>query len=405
MLRKKNVILLNKTPNLNIMGLHFTSTGAVVMTLFEVKSAEACNAVRSISCKAALQLMTHLLMLNRELALGFNWLPPNKKHDWVRGCNWQNLEGCWVQVCVVFPHYTKNTFVKANFDKLMKEKHGVRSSNIRFMNGNDVKEFSALQLEAMFCRAEPATGSMAKADEISNSRLTYQKVAAWCLLHTFGTIIHRRSQLIDQEQSEALTACVCPIADCECSMLPHQKTAIALLTGPQRSILNQRHDRKKPVLIVGSAGTGKTFLLLAKVKQLHEDKKLSKTSKALVVIEEHQVGLRMFLEDMFTRFDETVILRIAPRSHDKDQLGLTGVLDVLIEAGECVKYLFVDQMEDFLWVETDILELLAPFRKHEQLELMWFLWNGRLMLLEENVWGNRERFEALLAKGLSRILH
>jgi hypothetical protein len=36
----------------------------------------------------------------------------------------------------------------------------------------------------------------------------------------------------------------------------------------------------------------------------------------------------------------------------------------------------VDQVEDYIKANTDVLKELAPFRKHEQLQLMWFLYNG-----------------------------
>jgi hypothetical protein len=356
--------------------------GALAMILFEVKSATTKGNVfrnndkdfnNSTSRQAALQTMTHLWMLNRELKLGLDWLPRSRRIDWVQGVEWQNLKDCWVKLCVVFPDYLGNDTDRTAFEDLAERMFVRGSGNIRFLTKNDVENFSS-QLETMLDAADvaqPASRVPPKGEEMSPSRL-FHKVAVWCLLQTFGLVLSQRSQKMDEELRQALSTT--PDRAGALSTSSRQKTRIALLTEKQRFILNPENDQDKPVLIVGDSGTGKTFLLLAKLRQLQEENLLTETAKALVIIEERQVFMRMFLEDTLgSEFGGIVTLRSAKQSSRP----LGGVLDVLNEEREHVKYLFVDQVEDYLHRDTDLMDALLPFCEHKQLQLMWFLYNGR----------------------------
>jgi hypothetical protein len=217
-------------------------------------------------------------------------------------------------------------------------------------------------------------------------------------------IFSRISQDIDKKQLEALTSPVDPSARATSTSL-QQKTPIALLTERQRFILNNEHGRKKPVLIVGGAGTGKTLLLLAKIQRLHDEGKLNEKAKALVVIAEHQAFLGMSFRAVLARYDGTVIVRSLQTIRDEEKLGLGGVLEALKDPENMhTKYLFVDQVEDFLGLVHDVWQQLAAFCGHEQLKLMWFLWNvvyyNRLFRPTRLGWNiARER----LTKGESRF--
>jgi hypothetical protein len=302
------------------------------MILFEVKAARSREDVfgkkgkfkYSQIYKATLQSLTHLRMLDQELKLGFDWISKEsftkarnaketnaKEKDledensvertWVQKSNWRALRACWVKLCVVFPNYTGDVLEENGFSNLAKENFGEGSSNVILITGKDVSSFSS-QLESMLSSTDASESSPSvapNADGMSSSRLLYEKVATWCLFHTFGLILSQRSKKIDIEHDNMLTTFVRAGAG-ELATTLQRKTPVALLTVRQRSILNYEHSGKKPVLIVGAAGTGKTFLLLAKIKQLQEENKLSKTAKALVIIHESQVCLRMFLKTSLT---------------------------------------------------------------------------------------------------------
>jgi hypothetical protein len=328
----------------------------------------------SQSHKAARQLLTHLLNLNRELNLGFDWIAPSRDPNWLQGSNWRKLQTCWVKLCVVFPDYSDGPLDKVKFGNLAEKTLGVGSSNVHFLTRNDVGAFSA-QLEAWLASSGAASepGLLLSSEGMNRARQTYQKVSMWCLLHTFGMILSQRSRLIDEEHSRVLTS-----GAGEPSTLSSWKTPIALLTARQLFILANEHNKEKPVLIVGSAGTGKTFLLLGKLKQLKENNLLHDEAKALVIIEHGQVCLHTILKGQLAIFGAAVILRTYKYGRGKK---LRGVLDVLKREGELVKYLFVDQLEDFIDQNTKVLQELERFHQycceHRQLQLMWFMWNAR----------------------------
>ncbi len=117
------------------------------MILFEVKSSDKRDAVfrnkdaefkHSQSHKAALQLMTHLLNLNRELNLGFDWIAQSRDPDWPQKSNWRSLQHCWVTLCVVFPNYSADRADKTSFANSAEKTFGVGSSNVLFLTKNRI---------------------------------------------------------------------------------------------------------------------------------------------------------------------------------------------------------------------------------------------------------------------------
>jgi hypothetical protein len=142
---------------------------------------------------------------------------------------------------------------------------------------------------------------------------------------------------------------------------------------------------------VGSAGTGKTLLLLAKIQRLHDAGELNEKAKALVVIDEGQISLGMSLRAVLARYGATVIVRSLQTIRDEEKLGLGGVLEVLKDQENMhAKYLFVDQVEDFLGLDEEVWQQLAAFCGSKQLKLMWFLWNAAAYYPTRKSWNITE---------------
>ncbi len=340
--------------------------------LFEVKSTTDSgnvlgksekNFYHSQGGKAARQCLTHMSRLNDELSLGFDCADRDQRY----------LQQSWVKLCVVFPNFDGCDQDKQEFLTRVENVFGPGSSNIAFLTKADVELFQA-HLEALL--PPPALPGLNVTETAGNARKYFQ-MATWCLFHTFGMILSHRSKVIDKEHSTYIASGVGsghgdPAA---------QQTQIALLTPLQMYILaNQRHP-EKPALILGSAGTGKTFLLVGKIKLLREKDLINEQAKALVIVHADQCGLYAQLKAKLDPFGPAVVIRSVDRNGRKKKPKV--LLDFLKTSNSMqgVKYVFVDQLEDFVERSTDVLAELAAFneyrRQNPQIQLLWFLWNGK----------------------------
>jgi hypothetical protein len=204
----------------------------------------------------------------------------------------------------------------------------------------------------------------------------YLRFAVWCLLHSFGVVLSHRSELMDKEHVEM------------CAKGPGQaiapgmtsRTKLALLSSQQMYILTNSPSVNKPVLIMGRAGTGKTFLLVEKIKQLDAFFK-DKAFKALVVVQWQNHGLYWQLRDKLSHLGDRVQI-----------CSLNGSLEVLAEvledaiAKEGVQYVIVDQLEDFIKHRTEVMEEMCDFHRlfRFKLQMLWFSWNGKAYLSDLN---------------------
>jgi hypothetical protein len=130
-------------------------------------------------------------------------------------------------------------------------------------------------------------------------------------------------------------------------------------------------------LIIGGAGTGKTFLVARKIETL--SKNLTTDTKVLVVVEGHQVGLYWELKRKYSCYKDNVEVCCVDHDDSKQLQSLRDFIQARIEAGK-VKYVFVDQLEDFVAKKTHVVKELEGFCEVIKCELLWFLWNGQSRL-------------------------
>ena len=144
---------------------------------------------------------------------------------------------------------------------------------------------------------------------------------------------------------------------------------------------------------MGLSGTGKTFLLLAKLKQLQEHKLLKSDAKALVIVAATQESLYWDLTEKLSPFGNYVLI-----DRVKYPLGVPvfASLKELLEKTTDVKFIFVDQMEDLISNDTDFMIELSLLSKdfNEKFRLMWVLWNGKgaTSHIFEDGWSRSDQF-------------
>jgi hypothetical protein len=329
-------------------------------------------------------LTTHLWILNEELG----W-----KQDWITRKEWKNLGSGWVRLCAVFPFYEraaqtqtdplKNQLDDRNeFSKLVigcGHPLGEGCDSIHFVQKLDMESFSS-RLEDILNL--PST-QMTSIDPLQRRKfhVEYLRFAVWCLLHSFGVVLSHRSELIDKEHAEMCTTS--PVQGVDPGMPP--RTKLALLSSQQMYILTNAPSVNKPILIMGRAGTGKTFLLVEKIKQLHQlSKREQRDFKALVVVRWMNHGLYWQLRDKLSHLGDRV--HICPVNGGRKAL-TQELKDAVDRRG--IQYVFVDQLEDFINPEMmEVLKVLEAFHRllSTKLQLLWFLWNGKayLSVLEDS---------------------
>ena len=347
------------------------------MVIFEVKGTDlrnTTNAEKGVFPKeqnangwspgsvAARQLIIHLSKLNEEL----EW-----KEDWIERKDWTQLKGFWVKLCAFFPRFDGKPGDEQAFKTMVKEKIGNGAENIQFIHNqslfSDLKRL--LDIEATVVPVVPPS-SIDPQQHKKMLTLSYLQTAVWCLLHSFGVILSHRSNLIDQEHENLCQ--VAPSQILTTGMSP--RTTLALLTAKQMHILTSSPTAQKPVLILGKAGTGKTFLVRMKIKQLAENNKLKIDAKALVVVHPRNYMLLQDLKLQLSYLGDKVV--ICARNGT-----LKGLAEELKKdlANGGFKYVFLDQLEDFVKVRTKVVAELKDLFKilSDDSQLMWILGNGR----------------------------
>ena len=318
-----------------------------------------------------MQLTTHLSKLNDEVKLD---------QDWIKGKKWEGLKNYWIKLCAVFPCYEDNQNVAKNKVEKAQAALGGDCSDIFFVCKTDLTS-SVGWLEKMLDLPQPSNSWYGPiwrwwhwfAAPFLKRRQTveYLKVFVWCLLHSFGVILAQRSKLIDEKHTAAFTE--------EPKNTPISKTDVAFLTAQQYYVLNNSAHAEKPALIIGAPGTGKTFLLLAKLKQLQDQGLLKSDAKALVILEATQGCLYWDLREKLSPFGDKVLISQlrAVQSYNGD---VFRGLQMLLKGTTGVGFVFVDQVEDFIFINTRIMDeissLCQGFKNGKTFCLMWFLWNG-----------------------------
>ena len=383
------------------------------MILFEIKAAENHSDVfgrnnrgtrYSQSCRAALQLMAHFSRFCDEL---------NLRQGRFESQEWKELSkhDDWIKLCAVFPFYDGDVFdddVRLLWKKAREaiyfahsaypHQHGkayiIRPENVIFKSKRDL-ELDECWLEHMLgLHHGPSISASDDTPSITRDYLrklwteAYMEITCWCLLGTFGTILRLRSKKSDEENPEYSKGSSTGILDTDLCQITSTNTAHlqqpTLLTAEQNYILtNMAPTTDKPVLILGSSGTGKTFLLLEKIKQLQECGLLRQDARAIIFVDKNQICLFSWLKKETAPFGDRVdICRVNP-----DQEGrLEGLADLIEEQtkSSSVKYVFVDQLEDLINERTNIdreLTLLQEtLQKRKCVILMWVLWNSQMCM-------------------------
>ncbi len=216
-----------------------------------------------------------------------------------------------------------------------------------------------------------------------DGRLQCMKVTAWCFLHTFGLVLNRTSSAVDREMEDK---CLKDAAYCESgdkSTLDSgesQKTLIALLTPPQMAIITNDVSNQ-PLLIVGSAGTGKTFLVMNKIKQLHSSsagQRITAVSRAMVIAKCDQICLLHTLKNALREYEHVVVEPVDCLSLEELVVHLNNHIP------EDIKYVFVDQLEDFVNESSAASIVENQLRlKSGKFDVSWFLWNSGIYANEQ----------------------
>jgi hypothetical protein len=126
---------------------------------------------------------------------------------------------------------------------------------------------------------------------------------------------------------------------------------MALLSPDQVSILNEEKkirtkDEKKPVLIVGGAGTGKTFLVLMKLQKLKEQGRLNEYHRAVIAIPQKSTAFIAWMQyelhkrKLWDRVDLYCIDGSTLRAFQSS-------LESILQEFDSAKFIFFDQIEDY----------------------------------------------------------
>ena len=227
------------------------------------------------------------------------------------------------------------------------------------MNDIYAASFSSKLLDMINLRPEstPTTVSL-DCEKRRKKKVTedFLKISTWCLLHSFGLILSQVAKSIREPLQP----------DC-----PNAKQSI--LSPVQKALVTQPLRNRKPVLIMGSTGTGKTFTALEKINNIFDCGLLSADAKAIYIVKSSQLCLSWWLKKKLAVFGELVEVAMA----DSFKSLMKMLEDTTTTAD--VKYVFVDQLEDFIDPNTDVFELLKLLRLTllDRFELMWILWNGK----------------------------
>jgi predicted AAA+ superfamily ATPase len=147
-----------------------------------------------------------------------------------------------------------------------------------------------------------------------------------------------------------------------------QKTLIALLTPTQMAYITNDASNQ-PLLIIGSAGTGKTFLVMNKIKQLRQ--RITEVARAMVIAKCDQMCLLHTLKNDLRDYEHVVIEPV-------NCLSLEELVEHLNNRiPEDIKFVFVDQLEDFVHDQhTDDSIRNNLCLKSGKFDVAWFLWNS-----------------------------
>jgi hypothetical protein len=293
---------------------------------------------------------------------------------WKQECLTQEED--WVRLCGVFPFFEGNARDDLAFSRLARKMTRESDRRVDFLYASHLRDPGfASTVEDMLDIVSLSSPTEPQQRKIST--LEYLKGATWCLLHSVGVILHHRSRLMDEELARH---CRDGPSD-NARQGSSEQTELALLSAEQMYILTNKPPTRKLVIILGRAGTGKTFLLLAKIKRLDELRLLHKQSKAIVLVHGKNIGLYWQLKRRLWYLRQKVLVHPYHGSFED----LKGYVALSMKRG--YKYVFVDQLEDFLpsfrgdpereelfFIEE--LEGLYQILK-EKARLVWLFWNGK----------------------------
>jgi hypothetical protein len=159
------------------------------------------------------------------------------------------------------------------------------------------------------------------------------------------------------------------------------KETMALLSPDQVSILNEKKkirpedEKKKPVLIVGGAGTGKTFLVLMKLQKLKEQGRLNEYHRAVIAISQKSTAFTAWMQ---YELHKRKLRDLVDLCHiDGSTLrAFQSSLESILQEHDSAKFIFFDQIEDYLGELLNFKEAVDSIKLlSETKDFVWLLLN------------------------------
>jgi hypothetical protein len=180
----------------------------------------------------------------------------------------------WVQTCLVLPNYSAGSPAGLEYLEEAMRELALEPSEVLDRSQLGFEDGAAKHFDLYSWFKERLVTSAGPVDAGATSAC--QKLACWCLLHCTGILFRQLSAKMDG----VLTHAEPP------PFLSGGKDTVALLTHAQYKVYHSDctvPSLKPAILILGGAGTGKTFVILEKLKKLHREGKLDNYNKGMFI--------------------------------------------------------------------------------------------------------------------------